>query len=251
MRILFVLLCITCSTSLTFAQRTYRGGRSVKAVQLYKRADLQTQLGNEKLAKQLYLNAIHQDRNFTEAIDNLADLYRMNGMLDSAIHYYRTSLDTKPNGILARQNLAASYQLIGNYDQALETYHELLAYYPNYPEAYYGLAKVYIDKKDYFRGISHAEVALRKFMQSKEMVRAADARMLAARAYMLDRQYNTAKKYLKANKKYFEHKPFYHYYLGRCYAELDKTKKAEKYLNQAKRMGYRLPTYVEVDLSSR
>ncbi len=248
MRLITFVILLTCSISLVFAQRTYRGGRSVKAVQFYKRAELQAKLGNDQLAKRLYINAIGEDDHFIEALDNLGDLYRENGNLDSAVFFYKLSLEAKPRGILARQNLAATYQLLGNDEYAIEEYHQLLNYYPNYPEAYYGLAKVYLARKSYFRGITYAETALRKFMDSDDDERIADTRMLLARAYMMDNQYETAKKILKANKKDFGHKPFYHYYLGVCYLKLDKDKKAEKYLNKAKRMGYYLPTYVEENL---
>ncbi len=248
MRSIFLFIFISCSIYPAFSQGTYRGGRSVKAVQFYKQAELQTKLGNNQLAKQLYINAISVDEDFVEALDNLGDIYRENGNLDSAAFFYNLSLDNNPQGILARQNLAATYQLIGNEDYAIEEYHQLLNYYPNYPEAYYGLAKVYIQRKDYFRGITYAETALRKFMDSKEEERIVDTRMLLARAYMKDNQYETAKKVLKANKKALSHKPFFHYYMGVCYMKLDKDKKAEKHLNRAKRMGYHLPTYVKENL---
>ncbi|MEM9719359.1 MAG: tetratricopeptide repeat protein [Bacteroidota bacterium] len=245
LHVIFCLFVISCSFSNLAAQKYYRGHVALEAVKLYKNAKLQDKLGNKQLAKQLYKKALNEDFRYIEAMDKLGDIYRGEGMLDSAVHFYQMSIDREPSGILAYQNLAATYQLKGDYRDAVQTYQDLLSLFPTYTEAYFGLGKLFLDKKDYFSSQFYANLALKDFLSQKQNSRAADARLLAARSYLADRNYKKAVRYLKANKKYTGHKAFHKYYLGLCYMKLGKHVKAEKYLNQAQIMGYQLPVYVK------
>ena len=226
LQVIFCLFLITCSFSDLAAQKYYRGHVALEAVKLYKNAKLQDRLGNQQLAKQLYKKALNEDYRYIEAMDKLGDIYRSEGMLDSAIHYYEMSIEEEPGGILAYQNLAATYQLKGEYNEAITTYEDLLDLFPTYTEAYFGLGKLFLDKNDHFSSQFYANLALKEFLSQKQNHRAADARLLAARSYLADRNYKKAVRYLKANRKYSGHKAFHMYYLGISYMKLGKTKKS-------------------------
>ncbi len=248
-RIIFFIFALSCSYLTLTAQQFYRGEIALDAVKLYKSASIQTQLGNTEIAKNLFLKALDADYRFVEAMDKLGEIYRLEGSLDSAVYYFEMSLDREPEGILAYQNLAATYQLQGRYDEAIALYEDLLSLFPNYTEAYFGLGKLFLEKKDYFRSQLYANTALKKFNEEKLKHRAADARLLAAQSYLGDRNYKKAIKYLKANKKYTAHKAFHPYYVGYCYLKLGIKEKAFKHLEKAQSMGYQLPVYIKEQLS--
>lgn len=248
-RLTLLVFALVCLSIMLPAQKFYRGEISLEAVKLFKNAGIQSKLGNTQIAKHLYLKALQTDHRFVEAMDEIGDMYRQEGDLDSAVYYFEMSLDRNPEGVLAYQNLAVTYQLQGEYDEAISLYEEVLSLFPTYTDAYFGLGKLFLEKKDYFRSQLYANVALKKFIEEKQNHRAADARLLAARSYLGDRNYKKAIKYLKANKKYSSHKAFHPYYLGYCYLKLGKTEKAEEYLRQAQSMGYQLPIYIKEQLS--
>lgn len=251
---LFVIILFSCSPFLLLAQNDQKtlvasaskdSSTATESVAPPKDTLASGQLDSLKTT---YLLAFQENPTYIPAIDRLAGLYRNLGMLDSTIYYYQRSLDLAPDGIIARQSLAAAHFVEGNHAEAIEHYRTLQQQHPDYPEAYNGLARVYFAQKDYQKAIDNSEVALRWYLMAKKNLHAAEVRLLAGQAYMHLRAYKTAIKYFKASKKHFRTKGFYHYYIGYCLLKLDKEKEAEKYLSEAKKLGYQLPTYVEDEL---
>ena len=248
MRFFFIFL-FTCFSLPSFAQFNTSTIRP-EARQLYQQAIQKGLQKDYQSARNLLFKALKEDSIFIDARNELAEVYRQMGMIDSSIHYYQTSLEKYPRGLDAHQKLAAAYQLKGDDDTAINQYQELLRHFPNYPQAYYGMALINYNRRHFEESIRGSEMALRLFNASKNNSNAADARMLAGQAYMKMGSYDVAIKYFKASKKHFEAKPFYHYYIGFCYLRTGKKDKANQYLSQAELMGYKVPKYVKEELAS-
>lgn len=211
---------------------------------LYSEAKNELQAGNTERAKQLLLLTVAEDANFVNPLDDLGALYREAGVLDSAVYFFKRSLENAPRGVVAHQNLAAVYQLDGQYEAAIEQYRELLSYHRSYPEAYYGMALSYYNLEQYAACIQHAEIALGLYLNANQALHAADARMLAGQAYMYSGEYKQAIKYFKASRKHFEGRPYYHYYIGFSYLAMGDVKNARTYIDTAESMGYRVPQHI-------
>lgn len=195
--------------------------------------------------KAVYIKAVNDNPTYVPNIDRLASYYRDLGKVDSAIYYYKRSLEIKGDGIIARQSLAAAYLVQEKHEEAIKQYKKILEKHPDYPEVYHGLARVYLSQKDYDKAIINSEVAMRWYLAGNKNLHAADARMLGGQAYMHKGDYKTAVKYFKACGKHLKDNAYYHYYIGFCYLKMGKTKNAEKFLAVAKEMGYQIPVYVK------
>ncbi|MCB0853282.1 MAG: tetratricopeptide repeat protein [Bacteroidetes bacterium] len=190
MKFLFTLL-FACF-SITLSAQFDTGTSSTQAQQLYQNALGQEKTGNLHQAKQLLKQALHEDPSFIEAMNSLAEVFRNLEMIDSTIYYLKTSLKLYPRGLDAHQNLAAAFQIKGDYEAAINQYHELLDHYPNYPQAYYGMALINYNRRQFPESIQGSEQAIRLFQISNSSVNASDARMLAGQAYMKIGDYPTA-----------------------------------------------------------
>jgi tetratricopeptide (TPR) repeat protein len=235
-----ILLSFLCSFCSLFAQFN-TSSTSPEALDHYRDA---REMANPIHAKQAFQLAIAADTNFVDAYDQLAALLGELAQYDSARHYYQLSLDKYPRGIRAHEGLARLYQIQGDFESALNQYQELLRHYPNYPPAYYGMALIHFSENNFPETIRDSEQALRLYLAANRPLPAADARMLAAQAYQSIGNYQEALKYLKASKKQFGDKPYYHYRVGMCYFMMGKSDKAEDCFVQAEQKGYKVPTHV-------
>lgn len=160
-KLMFILVLVFSSYSLTAnfgpvkvpipqeniksAKRTgYNGSASEKATEFYNIATQSALQGNMNYAIQSYKSAIAEDSLFVEAYDNLGRAFRLNNQIDSAIHYYKKSLQIYPEGSIANQNIGVAYMKMEDYDGAIESYKRIIELYPDSAEGYYGLAQVYI-----------------------------------------------------------------------------------------------------------
>ncbi|MDX1908228.1 MAG: tetratricopeptide repeat protein [Bacteroidia bacterium] len=225
------LLCSTLTAQTEGRTRYVEGQRLEQANQI-------------QAARRAYLGAIKADPTLLEARFSLASLYRRDEIYDSAVWYFESVLALNARHLKAHQELAAVYQLQGNFDKAISQYKLMLQHHPGYPQGYYGLAQTYFAQEQYQQAVFNSETAMRLYSEMGSQENAADARMLAAQGYFQQGDYDTALKYLKASKKYYEDKAYYPYYIGFCYLGLGEMDKARTYFAQAEVMGYKLPAYI-------
>lgn len=245
----FFLFFFTCLISFPVVAQYNTRSSSPEAMQLFRDARLMAKAGDNEPAKALLLKAIKIDPNFVDGYDVLADTYRDLNRVDSAIFYYKKSLEVYPRGIMAHQNLAAAYQVNQEFDAAINQYRELLRHYPDYPEAFHGIAIVHYNQSQFVEAIKNSEVAVRLYLSTNNALNAADARMLAGQACQKKGFDDKALKYFKASKKHFDDKPYYHYYIGLSYLNLGKKEKAREYMSRAELMGYQIPPYIKSRLA--
>lgn len=192
--------------------------------------------------------ALRADTGYVDACDQLAEVFRGLEMLDSTQHYYARSLRLYPRNIRAHQGLAIAYQLQEDHEAAIDQYRALLSHHPGYPQAYYGLAKVYFALKQYEPAVEYSEQALRIYLRAEQAAPAADARMLAGQAYMNMGDYKQAIRYFKASERHVGQRPYYPYFLGFCYLRLGKKDKALGLLREAELRGFQLPNQVREEM---
>lgn len=123
-----------------------------------------------------YRKSIEMDSNFIEALDNLALTYRHLNELDSAKKYYMISIEKYPQGELAYQNLGVVYQIEEDFQNALFRYHQLSEINPQNPEAYFGMAKAYL-------AINQNDQAIESGLRCEELYKANNSN------YIMDIQY--------------------------------------------------------------
>ena len=238
----FFSLILTCLLSHLSAQLNAPiAATSNEAYALLMEAEKQAQLGNITEAKIQCEKAIDEDSNYVAAHDRMAAIYRQEAKYDSAIYHYQKSLKINPRGLESRQYLAATYLIKENFDAAINQYNQLLIHFPDYPEAFQGLALVYFNQEKYPEAIKNGEKAMRLYLRGSSYRNAADARMLAGKAYLHQGKYNVAIKYFKACKKQLQHKPYYPYFLGLAYLKKGKKDKAQVYMSSAAALGYQIP----------
>ena len=134
----------------------YRMSNSGEAVNFYEADNSAFEKKDYKNAARQYLKATKSDPKWVFPLDNLGLTYRMMGKNKKAVKYYARSLEIYPEGSYALQNQAVAYTFLGNFDKAQENYNTLIHYYPENPEGYFGIARVYILKKDYENALDYA-----------------------------------------------------------------------------------------------
>ncbi|MEZ4775624.1 MAG: tetratricopeptide repeat protein [Bacteroidia bacterium] len=244
----FLTTIFTCFFFSLYAQ-FQTSSNNPEAMAFYRSGEKLFLAKNYDEAKNFYRNAIAVDANFVDAYNRLGESYRIMDQIDSSLYYYQQSLEVYPRGLKAHQELAAAFQLKGDFEAAIDQYKELLRHYPDYPQAYYGIALVHFNQREFPDAIRASEAAMRIYLSGKSYENAADARMLAGQAYMNLGDYEKAVQYFKASKKQVGDKPYYYYYLGFCYLRMGNKDKASENLAQAEVMGYKIPVNVKDELN--
>lgn len=93
--------------------------------------------------------AVKLDKDFLYAIDHLAICYRQKNDYDTALKYYKRSLEIFPAGNLSNLNTAVVYGLKKDYKTSLTYYEKLKFYYPKDAEGYFGSSKMLLINGDY------------------------------------------------------------------------------------------------------
>ncbi len=105
-------------------------------------------MGNPDTAKQILENALQVDRNCSECLIALGDLYFDEADFANAMDRYKKAFDQSGYSRNAAMRLAESYNRMGKPDQALDLYEKVLAEEPGVGEALYRLVKIYLAKGD-------------------------------------------------------------------------------------------------------
>lgn len=110
-------------------------------------------IGNKYLCQKNYNEAIRSyqqaltwDPTYTDAIFNMAKVYKTTGDYDSAIACFNNLLSIDPKDNEARTLLGELYEITGSIDKAMEEYRTILNYEPKYDFARRNLLNLYIKK---------------------------------------------------------------------------------------------------------
>ncbi|MBN1577404.1 MAG: tetratricopeptide repeat protein [Chitinispirillaceae bacterium] len=103
-------------------------------------------LGNPDTAKQILENALQVEKNCSECLIALGDLYFDEGDFTNAIDRYQRAFDLEGFSRNAAMRLAHSYMKMGKTDQAKALYEKVIAESPTDGEALYRLVNIYIRK---------------------------------------------------------------------------------------------------------
>ncbi|MBN1307923.1 MAG: tetratricopeptide repeat protein, partial [Chitinispirillaceae bacterium] len=103
-------------------------------------------LGNPDTAKQILENALRVEKNCSECLIALGDLYFDEGDFTNAIDRYQRAFDLEGYSRNAAMRLANSYMKLGKTDQAKNLYEKVTAESPNDGEALYRLVNIFLRK---------------------------------------------------------------------------------------------------------
>lgn len=96
---------------------------------------------------------------------------------ETAIEYYKKSLEIFPEGDVALLNIAVSYSLSNDFTNAIKSYEQLKYLYVDNPEGYFGLAKMLFLTEDYENALDNLFTAHRMYVDSNSDY-AADSKKL-------------------------------------------------------------------------
>jgi tetratricopeptide (TPR) repeat protein len=216
---------------------------SEQARVFYNRAIELTAEGKLEEAKVLYQEAIAQDEQFCDAMDNLGHLLRSQGELEKAIEWYQRSLGASPANGTAYQNLGVVYQMRGNYQQAEFAYRRLKAIEPENPEGYYGLGLVYLNTEQPEQAIEPLQAAITLY-QENDSPWIVDARYYLGMAYYKQQRWQQARDAFELVYQQLGDDPQLNFYLGMCYHKsetINDPEMAQQYFRKAKELGWDVP----------
>lgn len=144
----------------------YKLSENVAANEYFDKGSEFLEKGDYKEAEKNLKLAIKEDSTFVYAIDHLAITYRRMEDYETAIKYYKKSLDIFPEGDLALLNIAVTYSFLQDYENAIERYDQLKFLYPNNPEGYFGLARLLFLTEDYENALDNLFIAHRIYTET-------------------------------------------------------------------------------------
>jgi tetratricopeptide (TPR) repeat protein len=179
--------------------------------------------GNLKKALPLYQQSIELDSEQIASHMALADLYEQEKSTAAAIAEYETAIKLQPASPLVTGRLGNLLYRDGQWDRAKAAFETVAKATPQEPSAYYWLARVAEEKKDWKEAATNAEKAY-KLSQ--------DPQFLALTAYYmtLDHQVENAVKYLEKAKENDPNNANVLLFLGMNYLDMNKVEKAQEVL---------------------
>ena len=210
----------------------------------YNRAIELTAEGEVEQAKVLYQQAIAQDDQFCDAMDNLGHLWRSQGELEKAIEWYQRSLAASPANATAYQNIGVAYLLQGKYQQAEFAYRRLKGIQPENPEGYYGLGLVYLNTEQPEKAIDPLQKAISLYQKQENPQWIVDARYYLGIAYYRQQQWEQARDRFDLVYQHLGDNPQLNFYLGMCYHKsetINDPEMAQQYFRKAKELGWDVP----------
>jgi tetratricopeptide (TPR) repeat protein len=106
------------------------------------------QKGDNASAIKCFVEAIHIDHGYVQAIDMLAVTLKKEGEISRAIAFYMKSYEILP-GTISLMNLGSLLTDCGQYDDANLMYGELIERWPLNPEGYFGRYRVFVAQNKY------------------------------------------------------------------------------------------------------
>jgi tetratricopeptide (TPR) repeat protein len=144
----------------------------------------------------LYENALKEDPEFTEALDNMGVCYRNLGNFEKAKECYKESIALFPNGPTAHQNLGLIYGIEKRYEEAIAEYEVMQKLVPDEPEGYYGTIQLYIEMREFKAAIKSATKTLELYEAVKSPL-TSEAQYLLGVSYYCAGDKENAKIYLE------------------------------------------------------
>lgn len=240
------------------AQQFFTGTRSNLAKSHYDKAIVEMESATWGKALESLDDALDADSSFIDAYLAHGIVCRQLYKKNEALKSFNKAISLYPRSLIAHEQLALLYQEMGYLEDAVNVYKQLLTHHPAYADGYVGLAKAFFGLGEekastssteavhaYMSCVKASDMAMRLYLRTENNRRAADVRLLAARAYMEVGDYNSALKYMKASKRQLEDKPYFHYYVGLCYFRKGDKEKAKSSFDAARSMGYQIPEYME------
>jgi tetratricopeptide (TPR) repeat protein len=136
------------------------------------------QLQNYRASRKAYSQAMRQQKNYTEPLNNIGTTYFMQDKYGKSVKYYLRALKLNPNSASYHLNLGTSYFHMKKYKESVEEYRTALSLNPNIfaahsavgttieargtdPEYYFYLGKV-------FASLGRADEAVRSLRRALE-----------------------------------------------------------------------------------
>lgn len=116
-------------------------------------------------AVEYYKKALEIDKKFAFAWDNLGMAYRGLNRNEDAVKAYKKSLKLDPKGKTPLMNIGVAYQQLGQYDNAIKYYNKFKKIYKKDPEAYYGLGRMYFEKRELMPAVDNMMQAYRLYIE--------------------------------------------------------------------------------------
>lgn len=120
-----------------------------------------SQLGDLNGALQFYLRAIKLKPRFSDAYNNLAGVYVMQGRVSEAIETYQMALVLNPNLVDAHSNLGNLYKAQCRLDEAKRCYLEAIRIKPDFAIAWSNLAGIFKTEGQLDAAVAYYQEAIR------------------------------------------------------------------------------------------
>jgi len=147
----------------------YVAGTSVcptNAKVYYNAAKKFAQSADRDMAKLCYKEAVRQESEFTQALNNLGNLLREDGNFQDAHFFLGRAVRVNPKFAAAHMNFAIVLQHMGKYEEAEHHYVQALNLRQPYPDCTFNLGNLYLKMKNY----SGAEVYFRRGVEMQHQL---------------------------------------------------------------------------------
>ncbi len=214
------------------------GTTNPKAKEYFESGNFGLQINKLIKARQLFYAATQVDSLFCDAWDNLSIVYRRLGQYENAFTAGMHSLVIDSINIVAWSNCGYASFLAGDNYRALTSFSHAQRIIPDDPEGYYGMSMVLYSMDSIERARTNILKA-RDLYDKKRINIGQEVDLLHGFIEFKYGALGNAQKLLQkvysANKENAE----LNYYLGQCYLINEKDpKKAQKYIERAKVLGY-------------
>ena len=189
-------------------------------------AECYQSLGNFKKTQKLYIKALTSDSSNYYLIQQLANSYYLDDDFTKAKIYYRKAYLNDSTFYLSKQ-LARCYDNLGNRDSSILYYKKAIALSPVDFLSNYRLANLYMQKKEYEKGILLADTFLTYDSTNIRMLK------LSGLLYYQKREFNNSVKRFEKCVELNDTSDFTHKYLGYSYFKISEYGKAKNYLESA------------------
>ena len=191
------------------------------------------ELGKYDEAIKNFLNSIKLKPNFSEAYNNIANIYVALESNSEAEHYYKKALQTNENNLEAYFNLANLYKDNKNFDEAKNLYLIIINKNPSNYQATHNLGTINSILGDFDEAKKNFETALELNIFNFESYKIILKLQNATGNHIYNKLKNINPNGLDENNKII-----FYYVLGKCYFDLDKIDLAFKNIEIAKKIKF-------------
>jgi len=194
-------------------------------------------------AERLYKRALELDPKFCDAMDNLGQVYRMQGDDASAIPLYQESARLAPKNPVPHQSLANAYIRGRRYEDSLREWDALIAVDATNPEGHFGRGRTLMILKRHDEAMKELKLAEAGYARAGSSL-IDDARYLQGAIYMELGDWVAVRDVYEPMADRYAGDNHLQYALGIAYATSPKifdAAKARRYLTRARELGVVVP----------